>query len=399
MSDDFASGLRELLDERGVSQGALARRIPCDRALICRYARGKQQPSAKMASRIDEILDAGGRLMALAGPRRRAVLAGIAAAAAGPTLFGALDERDRLAWTERHPSRIDTAVVASLADALAAQRRTDDALGSAAMIKPVMAQLAVVENLATEARGPVRHAVIDVAMQWCQFAAWLHLSARDFPTARALWRQTLELATEAGDATMTTTVLHNRAYMAYLAGEPGPLVGLASAAQRDLSANASERALGAALEARGHAMTGDGDATERALGAALDMAGQRQPGRWSYWATPQYLDCERGVALGYLAHIDRYRAQAFDALTAGYQSLGADLSGSEWGAMYLLHRAAVHVRGGDVGEACADAMQAIPVARQTNSASLAGMLAQLHAGLSARYPRDPRVAELAEALA
>jgi hypothetical protein len=34
----------------------------------------------------------------------------------------------------------------------------------------------------------------------------------------------------------------------------------------------------------------------------------------------------------------------------------------------------------------------------SGSASLAGMLAQLHSGLSARYPGDPRVAELADAL-
>jgi hypothetical protein len=44
-------------------------------------------------------------------------------------------------------------------------------------------------------------------------------------------------------------------------------------------------------------------------------------------------------------------------------------------------------------------MQALAVARHSQSATLAGMLNQLHAGLSARYPADPRVAELAEALA
>ena len=388
----FAEALRALMAERGISGIALARQVPCDRALVSRYLSGKQPPSARMAARFDDVLAADGSLAARAGPGRRAVLAGGLLAVGPETL-------DLLTWAERHPSRIDGAVVDSLADTLAAQRHTEDRLGSAAMLRPVMAQLAVVEELAADARGPVRLAVVDIAMQWCQFAAWLHTSARGFPAASALWRQTLELAAEAGDATMTATVLHNRAYMAYLASKPGPMIGLAAAAQRDRRANASERALGAALEARGHAMTGDADATERTLAAALGMAGQRQPARWSYWATPQYVDCERGVALGYLAHIDRYRDQAIDALTAGYQSLGADLSGSEWGALYLLHRATVHGRGGDVDEACADAMQAAPVARQTKSASLTGMLAQLHAGLSARYPDDPRVAELADALA
>jgi hypothetical protein len=71
---------------------------------------------------------------------------------------------------------------------------------------------------------------------------------------------------------------------------------------------------------------------------------------------------------------------------------------SEWASDLVLHRAAVHVRGGDVEQACADAMEAVPVARQTDSASLRGMLTQLHAGMAARWPDDARVAELAEAL-
>ena len=81
------------------------------------------------------------------------------------------------------------------------------------------------------------------------------------------------------------------------------------------------------------------------------------------------------MALSYLAHIDRYRTQAIEALTAGYAGLGADVRGSEWTADILVHRAAVHVRGGDVEAACADALQVVPVARQTDSASLRGMLA------------------------
>jgi hypothetical protein len=71
---------------------------------------------------------------------------------------------------------------------------------------------------------------------------------------------------------------------------------------------------------------------------------------------------------------------------------------SEWTADVLVHRAAVHARGGDVGEACADAMKAIPIARQTDSVSLGTLLAELHTGLAARWPDDARVTELAGAL-
>jgi hypothetical protein len=52
-----------------------------------------------------------------------------------------------------------------------------------------------------------------------------------------------------------------------------------------------------------------------------------------------------------------------------------------------------------VAEACADALRVVPIWRQANSVSLRGMLAQLHNGLSARYPGDARVKELADALA
>jgi|SRR5579859_1946034 len=115
------------------------------------------------------------------------------------------DGRDRLVHVRRHPQRIDDATVQSLVGVLSAQRHAEDTLGSSALLVPVTAQLISVMELAAEARGPVRPAIIDLAQQWSQFAAWLHMSIRDFPAARALWRQTLELAAEVGDSTMTAT--------------------------------------------------------------------------------------------------------------------------------------------------------------------------------------------------
>lgn len=405
----FGEALSALMTERDISGRSLARQVPCDQALICRYRSGKQKPSAKMAARLDEVLDAGGSLVALAKDTplgRRAVLAVAVAGLAGPPLFGVLDldGRERLAWARRHPSQVDDSTVESLAGVLAAQRRAEDAIGSAAMIRSVQAQLDVVDDLLSGARGSARPAVVEIAQQWAQFAAWLHISARDFPAARVLCRQALELAIEADDATMTTTILRLRGYMAWLAGEPGAAIGLAQAAQRDTRAAASERAYGASLEACAHAMTGNETAAERKLSEMRDLAAQMSsaPERerpWSYWYTPQWFECQRGLALGYLAHNDRHRALAIEALAAGYAGLGPDAAHSEWGADYLVHRAAIHARGGDVAQACADAMQAAPLAEQMNSASLRGLLIQLHAGLAARWPDDTRVAELADAVA
>ena len=63
---DFAHALRALMDERGISGNALARRVHCDKGLISRFVNGKQQPSPKLAGLIDKALGAGGELAALA---------------------------------------------------------------------------------------------------------------------------------------------------------------------------------------------------------------------------------------------------------------------------------------------------------------------------------------------
>lgn len=82
-----------------------------------------------------------------------------------------------------------------------------------------------------------------------------------------------------------------------------------------------------------------------------------------------------------------------------YEGFSADVARAEWAVDYILRRAAIHARGGDVEQACADALEVVPISLQTNSASLRSMLSELHAGLAARYPNDARVRELADALA
>jgi hypothetical protein len=129
------------------------------------------KPSLEMAGRFDKVLDAGGALVEAARLSRRTVLAG--GLLAGSLLAAAPETAERLAWAQRHPARIDTAAVDSLADVLTAQRRADDVLGSAAVLRPALAQLASVETLVRQAGGPVRPALVNIAQQWCQFGSWL----------------------------------------------------------------------------------------------------------------------------------------------------------------------------------------------------------------------------------
>lgn len=387
----FGDEVRRLLAERDMSLRQLAKRSNFDNGYLSKILRGVKRPTPAVAARLDEILGAGGSVAALAGDG---------------SLFNGdlpLEGRERLAYARQHPSRADTAAVESLAAVLAGQRRAEDALGSAAVLVPVKAQMSVINGLLTEAQGTVRPGVVDMAAQWAQFTGWLHANTGDLAAAAARFSQTIELAAETGDVTMTATALSYKGHLAWLTGDVGPMIGLSQAAQRDRSIAASQLAYNAAQEARGHAMAGDGGAAERKLGEALALAhgaagDPEQVRPWSYWYTPAFFELQAGLVYRYLGADPRYRARAVAALTAGHAGLDADGRASEWGAVFLYHLAAVHAQDGDVAQACAVALNVAGIARATSSTRLIAMLRRLRAGLAARWPQDPGVAELADAL-
>ena len=81
------------------------------------------------------------------------------------------------------------------------------------------------------------------------------------------------------------------------------------------------------------------------------------------------------------------------------QVRGAVQPGSDWSrAASLTHLAYAHAQAGDVDESCGTAVKATTLARRSGSVRLARRLSEVHASLATRYPGDPRVAELAEAL-
>lgn len=65
--EDFSGVLRRMMAERGIGVRELARRVPCDHALVSRLSSGRQMPSPGVARRMDEVLGAAGDLLATAG--------------------------------------------------------------------------------------------------------------------------------------------------------------------------------------------------------------------------------------------------------------------------------------------------------------------------------------------
>jgi transcriptional regulator with XRE-family HTH domain len=383
---EFAQRLAELMTERGVSGRELARRVPCHRSYVSMLAAGTRRPSPGLAGRLDTLLAAGGQLAALAAAGRED------------------EDRERIARALEHPGAVDLAAVEALAGVLAAQRRAEDILGSAAVLPPVMAQLGAVEDMVTEARGPARPALVDVAGQWAQFAAWLQASIRHDAAAVRLNDQAIVLGVEAGNASLVSQAVSMKGHIAWMAGQPGPAIGLTQAAQRDRAAFPGQHAISAAHEARAHAMTGDAAAAERKLDDAMASAQAADARRdetppWLYYHSPAYFEVQRGVVLGYFAAAPRYRDMALAALRAGYDGLPEAERGSEWAAGYLVHMAAVHERAGEADQAAALALDAAQVAAKTGSPRLRGMLAPQHKRMAARWPGHAGMALLDDALA
>jgi len=376
--------------ERGISGNALAKRAYCDRALISRYVNGKQPPSVKMARRLDDLLGAGGRLAALAAP---------------PLFNGETtpEGRARLDWAVRNPRRVDGAAVDSLAVVLAAQRRAEDSLGSAAVLQPVLAQLRAIDELVTESRGQVRPALVHVAGQWAQFAGWLHTNTGHPAQGDASLSKALLWAVEAGEPDLISEVLSFQGHAAWVAGHPGPTVGLSQAAQRDPGVFPGQLAISAAQEAKARAMMREPGDVGRLLDQADEQAAaaaarpQDSP-PWLYYHSPGFFALQRGLAYSYLADQPQYRSRAIAAIQVGHAQLPDGEQGSEWAAEYLTYLADLHALDGDGEQASAAALQAATVARRARSVRLLRMLAPVCARLAARWPSDPDVAALTEAL-
>lgn len=310
------------------------------------------------------------------------------------------DDRERVQFAVARPARIDHAVIDALAHVLAAQRRTEDVVGSSLMIAPVHGQLETVEHLAREARGPIRASLVDVAAQWAQFAGWLHVAVGDLPGARVWLDRAAEWALEVGDATMLATVLSFKGELSYQRGDTGPMISLAHAAQRDPAAHPAQRAFDAQFEARGHAMDGNVDAARRALDVAVartDEIGDELP-PWMYYKTPDFLAMDRGVVYRYLgAHEPQFNREAIHVLTEGIDALGDDRR-SEWGADHVLQLALTYAQADAPDCAARAAQEVAETARATASRRLTEEVAGLRDRLASRWPNEPAVADLTDAL-
>ncbi|MFY1634314.1 helix-turn-helix domain-containing protein [Solwaraspora sp. WMMB335] len=355
--------LRALREQAGLSLRDLAKRAYSSRSHLHDLEQGRKAPPSELIARLDEALQAGGHLIAMV----REDPAGLSG-----------EEQQRLRAAIAQPRRIDAGTVDSLTAVLAHQRRLEDVVGSAAVVKPVLAQLSAIEQLVNGARHD-KHwlRLVDVAGQWAQFGGWLAATTGDHAAGRAWYVRAMEWATESGNPHLTATVLSMRGHLAWVCGETAAMVELSRAAAWQ-PASPGVHALATQQEARGLAILGDAEGTDRQLDHAEELAiraadaRDREPG-WLYFYDPTFFSLQRGLAQQYLRRFDL----AADLLTDGLDQLSDEVRRSDWIGWYVCQLASTHFSAGDRDIAASWIAEAREIADSTGARRLAGEVAQV----------------------
>jgi hypothetical protein len=299
----FSEKLRELMTERGLGLRELARLAPCDSGYLAHMREGRRTPSAKLAERLDEVLDAGGELAALIPPRRarRRTRKGKDGAA--------IARRDALALAGAAglPRGLSGPVAPELADyfhdELAGHYTADRYLGPFRLIPTAATRYDLLCDLANATRGALRPRLWSLAAGYAGFLGWLHQDGGDIDRS-VYWHDVmLERAHRANDRQLVAFALHNKAMLHADLLDGHGVLDLTRAALAEASGLVPKvRVLALQQTAHGLSLTEDNDARDECdrlldeAAALVDRIDDAYP--WGgACLTPHYIDIQRATCL------------------------------------------------------------------------------------------------------
>jgi hypothetical protein len=244
--------MRGLLEERGLSLRALATRTYLGKSTLGALATCQKAPTPDQARIIDQALDAGGKLAALAVPRQ---------------VDTTDDELDALELARR----VDASDVSD--ETLARLERTADELAMAyattppSDLKPRIARhLAYVRRLVDARKTLEQQRRLLVIGGWLSLlAATVHIDLRQHVAADARLATANLLAGHAGHAEIQAWCLETRAWEVLTSGDYGTAVDLSRHAQGLAPRGSSVLIQATAQEGRAHARMGRGAETRAVL--------------------------------------------------------------------------------------------------------------------------------------
>lgn len=312
----FGARLRELRQSRGLSLRELAALAYVSKSQISEWETGRRRPTLDLAEALDHALEAGGVLAAL-----------VTETSADE------DAADRIARAIDAPRSIDSGQVDALASTLALSRHLDDSLPATALLPAVEGQLATVQILARDIRGPVARDLYLVAVQYGQFTGWLHSQLRNDKRAQSLLSTAARdaLALDAPDLASQT-----HGFRGALERRRGNAMGIARwfrAAYETPGASDLHRADAAYKATHGLGLIGDHRGAAELLNEADDLTTALPDDVSSpvaYWLNPQWLRLSGGLAHLGLGNHER----AAESLRAGLDSMPTGWHDAGWNDEY-----------------------------------------------------------------
>lgn len=414
MGSSFSEALEALMTERDLSGYALARRVPCDRGLISRYVNAKQEPSLRMAQRLDEALRADGKLLALAQIDRHTGRLGAESpvvadlAGAGTDAVAVSRKAELIDVNRRELLRTLSMTGAALAicpaadnldweqlDNFAGRHATPDAdaleglaalnehlwrvfvlsRSKNALLPFVRDQLDVLTDGFRRAGSAASyHHLCELASSLYQLAGEILFDSNQYTDAAQCYTLAATAAREAEMPDLWACALTRHAFIGVYEqefGKAAPMLELATAiAQRGDSALATRHWV-AIVEAQALAGLGDLGACQRALDAAsqVDSLGEgSQNGGWLRFDASRLAE-ERAACYVRLQRPDLADSALADALRL---SLSARRRAS-----VLADLAAIGAQRGELDQVVAHADAAIELFQQTGSGVVARKLSGL----------------------
>jgi tetratricopeptide (TPR) repeat protein len=139
------------------------------------------------------------------------------------------------------------------------------------LLGTVHQQLAIIDELRRNSRGPLRGELLAAQARWAEFAGWLCDDMGDL-VAGGVWAdRAMEMAQESDDPMWVGYILARKAQRAGRTGDADRTVGLGQAARRVAELPPLARAFAHLQEASGHALAGETHDCEAALAAAHNL--------------------------------------------------------------------------------------------------------------------------------
>jgi hypothetical protein len=387
----FALALRQLRTSADLSLRELGKRALYDYTRLSRAERGEILPPEQQVQALDDVLHAGGLLVAL----RRAAPQGPASASATASALRIahewlITEPPQLAG-QRAGRRIGAAQAAQIQERVIQLRHLDDHLSGRDLAPLVLREFDVTATTIRQGsyRETTGQLLLSSLAELAQITGWVLADAGLHGQAQDRYLDGVNAAQEAGNRDVAANLLSCLAYQWTGLGMHRDAILLAATAAQGAGAGATPivRALLGERLAYARACAGERDGTARALDLVDDAFAARDPGdsepEWTYWLSRDEITVMAARCWTRLGQPGKAAPLIADVLTR----YGQDQTREQ--ALYWSFLAQAYLNAGQRAEAAQALTTATSYAIMTSSARVDEGIALLRHAISGSRDAPP----------